>query len=613
MYKRAILQGMIFCGMLWLWLPMSAQIGVDELSRQLHAVHETYGGVRMEWRLVDCDSRPAGGRTHADGRQKWRVGSVAKVVVAMGIMKLVEDGKLGLEDPVALHLPELKLDNPWEATDPVRIVQLLEHSSGLDDMHFNEYYATDDGPISLEEALGRNGNSKRIRWRPGTCSAYSNVGYAIATGVIERLTGMQAGMWLQQYILEPIGMTHSSFEVEASTYATDTALVPPVRGEEVMASRHYLYYPAVGLVSTADDLSRLMQLFMGNGLLDGKRLLDSSSVARMMRHETTPARAAEWHAGNRGLGFSLWGPASDPAIRASGFLDGYIAELCLYPQHCRGWLVLSNDPDDDGSYLPAITDAFATVMPQQVHSTTKPIVKQPHPTPPEGQYRYVSRRNALYAFYDDCFSGLELRKWKSSPESYFCRPWKGAGFEVSVVGNDAHQWDRAPEAVVLAGKSVEGRDFLLVGDKYYEFDDSPWPGRLRMAVWGYQILAFAGLGMLGWSVIGRLRRRPFAVGGLLTSLLANLPFWSGSLAFWLLRSDNVYDLGRISPLSLALLGLSLVLPLAAILAVPAWWRWKASGWGRAWRWLHVPLILYNIGLMIYLGMYGLLPFISWTY
>lgn len=69
----------------------------------------------------------------------YRVGSLSKPLVALGILKLQEQGRLKIDDPVAKHLGENTLSNPWEETRPVRIAHLLEHSAGLDDMHFNEY------------------------------------------------------------------------------------------------------------------------------------------------------------------------------------------------------------------------------------------------------------------------------------------------------------------------------------------------------------------------------------------------------------------------------------------------------------------------------------------
>jgi len=66
----------------------------------------------------------------------FRIGSVSKAFASLSILMLVDQGKLSLEDPVHKLAPEVWFENPWEATDPVRVVHLLEHTTGWDDMHF---------------------------------------------------------------------------------------------------------------------------------------------------------------------------------------------------------------------------------------------------------------------------------------------------------------------------------------------------------------------------------------------------------------------------------------------------------------------------------------------
>ena len=73
---------------------------------------------------------------------RFRIGSVTKTFVAAGLMQLIEQGKLHLNDEVRKIAPEVPIDNPWEATDPVRVVHLLEHTAGFDDMALNRILNT---------------------------------------------------------------------------------------------------------------------------------------------------------------------------------------------------------------------------------------------------------------------------------------------------------------------------------------------------------------------------------------------------------------------------------------------------------------------------------------
>ena len=98
----------------------------------------------------------------------FRVGSITKTFVALGIMKLVEDGKLSLQDKLSEIIPEIRIENPWESTEPLKLVHLLEHTSGFDDMHFNEFLSPEGKTLTAQEALSINHASRRVRWKPGT-------------------------------------------------------------------------------------------------------------------------------------------------------------------------------------------------------------------------------------------------------------------------------------------------------------------------------------------------------------------------------------------------------------------------------------------------------------
>ena len=113
----------------------------------------------------------------------FRIGSTSKAFASLSILKLVREGKLSLDDPIHKLIPEIGYDNPWESTDPVRVVNLLEHTTGWDDMHLREY-ARDAPGMSLREALDYGRSSRFVRWRPGTRMAYCNTGPAVAAYIV---------------------------------------------------------------------------------------------------------------------------------------------------------------------------------------------------------------------------------------------------------------------------------------------------------------------------------------------------------------------------------------------------------------------------------------------
>ena len=75
----------------------------------------------------------------ATGDTLFRIGSISKIFVSLSVLMLQEEGLLALDDDVRSRIPDLAFENPWEQTDPVRIVHLLEHTTGFDDLTFREY------------------------------------------------------------------------------------------------------------------------------------------------------------------------------------------------------------------------------------------------------------------------------------------------------------------------------------------------------------------------------------------------------------------------------------------------------------------------------------------
>nr|WP_262903280.1 serine hydrolase domain-containing protein [Hymenobacter psoromatis] len=119
----------------------------------------------------------------------FRIGSVTKTFVAVGLLQLIAQGKLHLRDEVRKIAPEVPIDNPWEATDPVRVVHLLEHTAGFDDMHLNHFYNTTATDPRGVAGVAVFRPELRCRWRPGERMSYANPGCAVAGYLLEKFSG----------------------------------------------------------------------------------------------------------------------------------------------------------------------------------------------------------------------------------------------------------------------------------------------------------------------------------------------------------------------------------------------------------------------------------------
>ena len=155
--------------------PKPAQ-SIPELRQQLEKIlHDTHTpGVSVaivhregpEW-VAGLGKANVAANQPATADTLFRIGSTSKAFVSLSILKLVNEGKLSLQDPVHKLVPEIYFENRWEATDPVRVVDLLEHTTGWDDLHLHEY-AKDAKGMTLREGLDYYHHSRVSRWPPGT-------------------------------------------------------------------------------------------------------------------------------------------------------------------------------------------------------------------------------------------------------------------------------------------------------------------------------------------------------------------------------------------------------------------------------------------------------------
>ena len=537
---------------------------------------------------------------------RYHVASLGKAIVAIGILKLAEQGRLKLEDPVSIHLPALEMPNEWNATDPVRIAHLLEHSAGLDDMHFNEYFLYGDSKIPLGTALARNPASKRIRWRPGTRSAYSNLGYAIAGHVIEAIVKEEADVWLQKNVLQPMGMEHSFFD---RCEKNNEPVVLGCKGLHTVSEECYGYYPAVGFVSTARDMGRLMAFLVGNGSVGTDTILQAASVERMLRPETTLAAKRGWFDGDYALGVRIWGDQNFKRIGVTGFIEGHVAQMEFYPASKSGWVLMSTDVMDRSGFLSEMRAIFRSKLDQVESAISLPKTAQ---FPVAGSYRFKNSRNGVLDFEDNLYGRLTVEAQGSDPNERWAHSPKQEPFLlVFQRQRPVADLDEVPHFNAFAGKTSEGKDFLVVEGKYFEREDSSL-GFIRISFEMYKNLA--GLFVCLLPVIWYFRRRlAWVEENFRLSWMAVLPFCLGFLGYKMLISENFAALGSFGIYSATLATFSMLIPLFTVFAAVQLVRNWPFGVGKYLRLAFIPLVLGNFGLTIYLAIFGMIPFVSWNY
>ena len=136
---------------------------------------------------------------------EFRVGSISKSFVALALLKLQEEGKINLEARLQDVAPEVPVQKSLGVHESVRIVNLLEHTAGFDDMQASEVYNFKDPyDFSLLEVFKRFQEPQDVRWPPSTRMSYSNPGFGIAGYLIEKICGKPFDQYIRETILRPL-------------------------------------------------------------------------------------------------------------------------------------------------------------------------------------------------------------------------------------------------------------------------------------------------------------------------------------------------------------------------------------------------------------------------
>lgn len=269
----------------------------------------------------------------------FRLGSVSKGFVAVAAMQLQEAGKLKLTDTVRQWAPDVAFVNPWEATDPVRLVHLMEHTSGFDDMHLREY-ALSDPKMTLNDALAFGASSRVCRWPPGSRMAYCNSGPAVLAAVIEKVSGERFEDYVQKHIFNPLHMSGASYFCTPEVQCRLTKLYRP-DGVTPYPYWHTGFRPSAGLNASVKDMANYLRFYLQRGSLDGTQVLQVASIERMERPETLPSAKLGPMAGYGLFNYDIpYGPFVYHGH--NGAVMGGLTWMAYLPEQGCGYVILIN-------------------------------------------------------------------------------------------------------------------------------------------------------------------------------------------------------------------------------------------------------------------------------
>lgn len=222
----------------------------------------------------------------------FRIASISKSFTATAIMQLVEQGKLSLDADVS-DLVGFKVRNPKYPETPITVKMLLSHTSSMNDA--NGYFTIN----KINPDSSKTWETAWNAYEPGTNYEYCNLGFNTLGTILERISGERFDKYIVNHILNPLGI-YGGYEVlsldstkfvklysynEADSSFTHSPAAYSTREDEiknyVFGHSTPVFSPTGGLKVSALDLAKAMMMHMGNGTLNGVKIIDSTSSAMM--------------------------------------------------------------------------------------------------------------------------------------------------------------------------------------------------------------------------------------------------------------------------------------------------------------------------------------------
>lgn len=272
------------------------------------------------------------------------IGSVSKSMTALAVLQLVEDGTVGLDDPLVRHLDWFEV-RPAVWSQQVTVRRLLEQTSGLPALAGAPATAW-LRDLSIAETARHVVGTELVR-EPGSAWEYTNANYVLLGALIEEVTGRPYAEHLEERLFAPLGMTRTTARLDE---ARDLGLD---HGHRYLLGRpvaHLTYregiVPAGLVVSSARDLSRYLQALLQGGQLDGERVLSAAGVDALFTPATTATLGpwAKQPAAAYGLGWFVGGTpfGPTPTVFHLGATPDFGATVALVPGSSRGLVLLVN-------------------------------------------------------------------------------------------------------------------------------------------------------------------------------------------------------------------------------------------------------------------------------
>ena len=279
--------------------------------------------------------------TPSHNQSVYYLASSTKSLMGLAVANLAHQGKIDIDAPIGTYLPQIDWNEIGAADITIR--HLLTHQSGLSNepIDFRAAFSGDYTDTQMIDLL-------RVTESGDRDFNYTNFGYILAAMAIQEATSLTWQSLLETEVFSPLEMNSTS--TEPNDFASDQLALPYSWLGNDGHKRLYLtktsktMHPAGGVLSTALDMAKLLQVELTGGLIDGQRIFPQAVIdATAEKQASVDANFFTYHRTGYGLGWYISDYDGDTLIHHFGSFSGFRPHVSFMPAHGIGVVVLSND------------------------------------------------------------------------------------------------------------------------------------------------------------------------------------------------------------------------------------------------------------------------------
>lgn len=360
-------------------------------------------------------------------RTLFRIGSISKTFTWILLMNEVEAGRMRIDAPVNLYLPErLKVPDQGYGDQPIRMIHLMDHSPGFEDRTLGQLFERRFERVRPMDEYLRQERPRRVR-APGQFPTYSNYGVGLAGAALVYATDQPFERLVETRITGPLGMNRTTFREPHPAREGIPAPMPPALAADLSEGYRWapggfeprpLEYigqiaPAGAASSTAADMARYMQMLLNGGQLDGRTIYGP----RAARAFATPLREAPAGLNGWRHGFIEYHlPGGYVGFGHAGGTLSFMSNMVVAPQLGLG-VFISTNTETGGRLAMSLTDRIVDHF-----------YLPPTPFPPAGSPKLVEMADVYNGYY------LGTRRPYRGLESFVFRLLSGRTVQVTDDG-----------------------------------------------------------------------------------------------------------------------------------------------------------------------------------